>query len=369
MYGRALGGMLCLVALLAFGTSLCVPSAQAASASRSAAQTGGFQRPKSDLAPCTKPLYAPNRTCESTSPTVDRWWSSTAADTHCTYRLHVDWNDGTSSSRTFVDPAKGIHLIATHDYKGYTTYTEVTTSTVLAGNCQPVPRTTFLITHMPNSLPSFLEALGIQPSCYKDFIPDPADLGLKEIDLGDTLGLYKIGKRLGALFKVVDDAGLVYLVLFELPFDCAVTTESVREEPSGSTVPGILGPLPRAYAYGASHPGKLFKPSGHVPPRPVITAIGGYQAGGLVYFSIFYTNPGKDAKGFGFVGINGAGWAQENHPFSSPSYGVVRHDEISYPFNLGCGTRHQYSSSVAAWIYNKAGVRSQPVQITLTCNG
>jgi hypothetical protein len=159
---------------------------------------------------------------------------------------------------------------------------------------------------------------------------------------------------------------LRYLVLFELPFDCAVKASAVADDDS-SSVPGVLGPLPHAYAYGASHPGKLFEPSGKVPLRPQITAIGGYQVGSLVYVTIFYTDPGKDAKGFGFVGINGAGWAQENHPFSSPSYGIVGHDEISYPFNLACGTPKQYKSHVAAWIYDNAAVRSQDVQIALNC--
>ena len=27
--------------------------------------------------------------------------------------------------------------------------------------------------------------------------------------------------------------------------------------------------------------------------------------------------------GFGFVGVNGSGWAEENHPFWSPSYGII----------------------------------------------
>ena len=173
------------------------------------------------LAPCTKPLFGPNKDCESTSPNVDRWWSSTAAES-CTIQFQVNWDDGTSSTRTFVDPPKGLHLIASHTYKGYTEYSEVVTSSVLSGNCSPVPTTTFEITHLPSSLPSFLESLGILPACYADFVPNPADISLKEIDLGDTLGLYKIGKKLGALFKVTHVAGVAYLVLFELPFDCAV---------------------------------------------------------------------------------------------------------------------------------------------------
>ena len=360
------GSLLSVIALLTVAASLSVPSAPAAASLGHASAGRRFIPPTSVLAPCTKPLFGPNKDCESTSPKVDRWWTSTAAASSCTIKVQVNWDDGTSSTRTFADAPKGLHLIASHTYKGYTEYSEVVTSSVVSGNCSPVPATTFEITRLPSSLPSFLEALGILPACYGDFVPNPADISLKEIDLGDALGLYKVGKRLGALFKVIDVAGVVYLVLFELPFDCAVKAGAVTDD-HGSSIPGILGPLPHAYAYGARHPGKLFEPSGKVPLRPQITAIDGYQSGSLVYFTIFYTNPGKDAKGFGFVGIKGAGWAQENHPFSSPSYGIVGHDEISYPFNLACGTPQQFKSYVAAWIYDKADVRSQAVQIALTC--
>jgi eukaryotic-like serine/threonine-protein kinase len=101
--------------------------------------------------------------------------------------------------------------------------------------------------------------------------------------------------------------------------------------------------------------------------RPQITGIFGYQKGSLVYFSLTYSNPDHDAKGFGFVGINGARWALENHPFSSPSYGIVGKDRIDYPFNLACGTATQYKSYVEAWIYDSHGQRSNPVDVALSC--
>ena len=100
---------------------------------------------------------------------------------------------------------------------------------------------------------------------------------------------------------------------------------------------------------------------------PQISSVSTYQNGVLVYFDIQYSNPGNNAEGFGFVGINGAGWAEENHPFTSPSYGIVGPDSISYPFNLACGTAQQYDSWVQAWIYDTAGVRSTPVDIHLVC--
>jgi eukaryotic-like serine/threonine-protein kinase len=104
------------------------------------------------------------------------------------------------------------------------------------------------------------------------------------------------------------------------------------------------------------------------PAVPQITSAQTYTNGVFVYFSIHYADPGHDAEGFGFVGVKGSGWAEEQHPFSSPSFGIVGPGSIAYPFNLGCGTESQVSqSSVEAWIYDKAGVRSQPVVIQLVC--
>jgi hypothetical protein len=109
--------------------------------------------------------------------------------------------------------------------------------------------------------------------------------------------------------------------------------------------------------------------SAPAPQVPVITTAGTYTQGALVYFDIQYADPGHDAEGFGFVGVNGSGWAEENHPFSSPSYGIVGPDSISYPFNEECGTAQQYDSYVEAWIYDTAGQRSTPVVIHLVCAG
>jgi pimeloyl-ACP methyl ester carboxylesterase len=114
-------------------------------------------------------------------------------------------------------------------------------------------------------------------------------------------------------------------------------------------------------------------PTGGKPKTPRATAITitsatTYQKGALVYFSISYSDPANNAQGFGFVGINGSGWAEETHPFSSPSYGIVGPNSIDYPFNLGCGTPQQISESdVAAWIYGTEGIQSKQVVIHLTC--
>lgn len=103
-------------------------------------------------------------------------------------------------------------------------------------------------------------------------------------------------------------------------------------------------------------------------PVPYITQVATYTQGVFVYFKITYADPGHNAEGFGFVGVNGSGWAEETHPFSSPSYGIVGPNSIAYPFNSGCGTAQQYDSYVQAWIYNTAGEQSQPVTIHLVCS-
>jgi hypothetical protein len=103
---------------------------------------------------------------------------------------------------------------------------------------------------------------------------------------------------------------------------------------------------------------------------PQITGVSTYTNGVEVYFVIDYADPGHNAEGFGFAGIDGSGWAEEQHPFSSPSYGIAGPDSIAYPFNLGCGTANQLAQSyVKAWIYDTAGADSAPVDIELVCSG
>ncbi len=106
------------------------------------------------------------------------------------------------------------------------------------------------------------------------------------------------------------------------------------------------------------------------PSVPEVTGVSTYTSGQLVYFVLNYSDPDNNAEGFGFVGIDGSGWAEEEHPFSSPSYGIVGPDSIAYPFNLGCGTSNQVAqSNVQAWIYDTAGADSTPVDIELVCSG
>src|ERR1700728_382198 len=115
--------------------------AGAVTASPAGAATAG-----SALAPCTTPLFGADKDCESTSPTVDRWVTFQSGAQSCTYTQFVDWGDGTSSSRTFVDPIPALYFIASHKYgpeSRTTTYTETVTSSVDSGNCKAIATTVF----------------------------------------------------------------------------------------------------------------------------------------------------------------------------------------------------------------------------------
>jgi len=101
---------------------------------------------------------------------------------------------------------------------------------------------------------------------------------------------------------------------------------------------------------------------------PQITGTYTYQQGETVVFELFYSDPGHDAAGFSFVGVDESdGLPKRVIPFSSPGAGVVETGFIAYPLNQGCGTGLEYTSSVKAWIYDKTGARSKPVIIHLAC--
>jgi Protein kinase domain len=102
-------------------------------------------------------------------------------------------------------------------------------------------------------------------------------------------------------------------------------------------------------------------------PPPRITGTYTYQQGEKVVFELYYSDPGHDAVGFGFVGVDESDLPTQVIPFSSPGAGIVEAGLISYPLNQGCGTGLEYTSSVKAWIYDKAGARSKPVVIHLAC--
>ena len=85
---------------------------------------------------------------------------------------------------------------------------------------------------------------------------------------------------------------------------------------------------------------------GEVQLPPTITDVQTFREGDFVFFRLFYTDPNGDAEGFGFRGANGVGWAEETHPFSSPSNGRVSPGIVEYPFNHLCDTGPAYESDV-----------------------
>lgn len=88
----------------------------------------------------------------------------------------------------------------------------------------------------------------------------------------------------------------------------------------------------------------------------------------MVYFDVSYADPGQDAQGFGFMGLNGSRWVEGTFPFSSPGLGIVAPDSIAYPFDLGCGTAWEHEAEIEVWIYDTAGASSQAAVIDLACS-
>jgi hypothetical protein len=108
--------------------------------------------------------------------------------------------------------------------------------------------------------------------------------------------------------------------------------------------------------------------AGPPPKPPKIIGTYTYQQGQMVYFEITYSDPGQDAAGFGFVGVQESdGMPRQVISFSSPGPGIVEANTIAYPLDQGCGSSVEYTSSVKAWIYDQAGGRSKPVVIHLAC--
>jgi serine/threonine protein kinase len=134
--------------------------------------------------------------------------------------------------------------------------------------------------------------------------------------------------------------------------------------------PGVSA-LSHMEAQMAAPPGRAApaRPSSHpsVTPPLRITSTYTYQQGAVVYFEIYYSDPGHDAEGFGFAGVNGSDWPQQRYSFSNPASGIVEPGSVAFPLDQGCGTGLEYTSDVKAWIYGPGGIRSRPVVIHLAC--
>jgi hypothetical protein len=133
--------------------------------------------------------------------------------------------------------------------------------------------------------------------------------------------------------------------------------QPARHQPGTSSGSQMTGWVPSS----PPHPAR----SSSSPPR--ITHTFTYQQGSRVFFEISYSDPGHNAAGFGFVGVQGSDVREQDYLFSNPADGIVAGNSIAYPLEQGCGTSLEYASTVKAWIYNKAGVRSTPVIIHLAC--
>ena len=147
------------------------------------------------------------------------------------------------------------------------------------------------------------------------------------------------------------------------------STAPASAPPSASPSPGSTSPSPSTTvspsptASWSPVPGESPSPT----PAPEITGARTYAEGVRVYFDVQYADPGNDARGFGFMGVNGSRWMEATYPFSSPDEGIAGPDSIAYPVNLECGTTRQHAAEVEAWIYDAAGQTSQPVVIRLAC--
>ena len=147
------------------------------------------------------------------------------------------------------------------------------------------------------------------------------------------------------------------------------STASAAASPSASSSTASPSPSPSMTvspsptASSSPSPGESPSPT----PAPEITGSATYREGTWVYFDVQYEDPGNDARGFGFMGVNGSRWMEATYPFSSPDEGIAGPDSIAYPLDLECGTAGQHGAEVEAWIYDTAGRSSQPVRISLAC--
>ena len=141
------------------------------------------------------------------------------------------------------------------------------------------------------------------------------------------------------------------------------TAASAAASPPASPSPSPSMTVSPSPAASFPSPGDSPSPT----PAPEITGSAVYREGTRVYFDVQYADPGNDARGFGFMGVNGSRWMEATYPFSSPDEGVAGPDSIAYPLDLECGTAGQHVAEVDAWIYDAAGQSSQPVQISLAC--
>jgi Protein kinase domain len=156
---------------------------------------------------------------------------------------------------------------------------------------------------------------------------------------------------------LVAASGAVGVVLLEKTRPPSTASSRSQPGPGRATSPASVGISPSA---PANSPGSSATP-------PVITGVYTYQQDQMIYFDIYYTDPGNNAAGFGFVGINGTSLGPRSYPFSSPGDGIVEPGSITYSINEACGAGQPHTSWVRVWVYDTANARSNYRNVTLSC--
>lgn len=99
-------------------------------------------------------------------------------------------------------------------------------------------------------------------------------------------------------------------------------------------------------------------------PKTTIDKVTLRRDGVLVYVRVYFSGP---VPGFGFKGINGSRWAEENHNIDSPSYGKFGPGWVEYPFNHLCGQPGQFESDIEFWLDNPYQTRQAKTSVHLSC--
>jgi serine/threonine protein kinase len=176
-------------------------------------------------------------------------------------------------------------------------------------------------------------------------------------DDGPPPGLWRSLVGACLIVGLLATSGVVGAALVEVARHLTAASSNSQAGPATPTSSGPVNLSP--FGLGAGNA------SSSAPPK--ITRTYTYQLGSLMYFDIYYTDPGNKATGFGFVGVDGSSLGQKNYSFSSPGNGIIEPNSVSFPFNEGCGTTPSRSTSVRVWITYAAGARSNAMVIHLTC--
>jgi Cutinase len=95
-----------------------------------------------------------------------------------------------------------------------------------------------------------------------------------------------------------------------------------------------------------------------------------FTEGDLVHIRLYHTGY---PTGFGFVGVNGSGWAREEIPFfvpTTPYWTRVSPGRVDYPFKHVCSTAPGNQSDIEAWVYRDGFTprESTHVKIHMACS-